>query len=114
MESSDVVLLIEAREAVRTGRAARVRHAAGLSQGEVAAAIGVSAPCVSRWEAGDRRPHGVAAVAYGALLRQLAMQVALHAEPLLIANDVAPAGTGARSRTSTAAAETRDSAISGA
>jgi DNA-binding transcriptional regulator YiaG len=68
---TDIRLLIEAREAAKSGRAERVRVAAGLSQAEIAAAIGVTAPCVSRWEAGDRRPRGAAAIAYARLLQEL-------------------------------------------
>jgi DNA-binding transcriptional regulator YiaG len=76
-ESSDLALLIEARDAVRSGRGARLRLAAGISQGELAAAIGVSAPTLSRWEAGDRRPRGDAAVAYARELRKLAEQLVM-------------------------------------
>ena len=68
----DLPLLIEARDATRSGRGERLRVAAGLSQGEMAAAIGVTPACISRWEAGDRRPRGAAAVAYAQLLRELA------------------------------------------
>jgi transcriptional regulator with XRE-family HTH domain len=71
-ETPDIVLLVEARDAAASGRATRLRLTAGLSQAELAAAIGVSAATVSRWESGDRRPHGATAVAYARLLRQLA------------------------------------------
>jgi DNA-binding transcriptional regulator YiaG len=36
------------------------RQAAGLSQFQVAAAVGVTPPAVSLWEAGQRRPSGPA------------------------------------------------------
>jgi DNA-binding transcriptional regulator YiaG len=74
METSiaDLGLVMEARETARSGRGERLRLAAGLSQGELAAAIGVTPACISRWEAGDRRPRGAAAVAYAQLLRELA------------------------------------------
>lgn len=72
----DVALLIEARDAAASGRGARLRAAAGLSQAELAAAVGVTPACISRWEAGARRPRGGAAVAYGQLLHALAKQVA--------------------------------------
>lgn len=72
----DVTLLVEARDAARSGRGTRLRVAAGLSQAELAAAVGVSASCVSRWEAGERRPRGEIAVAYVRVLRTLAEQVA--------------------------------------
>ena len=72
---TEVALVVEARDAARSGRAARIRLAAGLSQGEVAATLGVTPACVSRWEAGARRPRGAAAVEYGRLLRELAEAV---------------------------------------
>jgi transcriptional regulator with XRE-family HTH domain len=75
--SSDLSLLMEARTAAGSGRGRRIRQAAGLSQAELAAVVGVSPVAISRWEAGDRRPHGAAAIAYARLLRELAEQVAL-------------------------------------
>jgi DNA-binding transcriptional regulator YiaG len=75
MSTSNVTLLIEARDAARSGRAARLRIAVGLSQAELAAAIGVTAACISRWEHGERKPRGVAAVEYGRVLRELAREV---------------------------------------
>ncbi len=74
-DRSDLILLVEAREAARSGRGARLRTVAGLSQAELAAAIGVSGPCISRWEAGGRQPRGLAALAYARMLRELAEQV---------------------------------------
>lgn len=81
METSmiDLGLVMEAREAARSGRGERLRIAAGISQGELAAAIGVTPAAVSRWEAGERRPRGDAAVAYAQLLRSLAERMAAPA-----------------------------------
>jgi transcriptional regulator with XRE-family HTH domain len=76
MSNSELVLLMEARDAAQSGRGRRIRLAAGLSQAELAAAVGVSPVAISRWEAGDRRPRGGAAVAYAQLLRELAQEVA--------------------------------------
>jgi transcriptional regulator with XRE-family HTH domain len=67
----DLILLREVREAARSGRARRVRELSGLSQQEVAAAVGVDAATVSRWESGRRTPRGAAAVAYAKALRAL-------------------------------------------
>jgi DNA-binding transcriptional regulator YiaG len=76
METSiDLAMLLEAREAASSGRGMRVRIAAGISQGELAAAVGVTAACISRWEAGDRRPRGEAAARYAQTLRELAERV---------------------------------------
>ncbi len=71
-------LLIEVRAAVRSGRARRIRELSGLSQAEVAQLAGVSEPAISRWEAGDRRPTGKHALAYGRTLRRIAERVAVH------------------------------------
>jgi DNA-binding transcriptional regulator YiaG len=70
--ATDLLLLIEAREAARSGRGAALRTGAGISQAELADSIGVSAPCISRWEAGERRPRGAAALAYARVLHDLA------------------------------------------
>lgn len=59
------------RAALAAGTARATHEAAGLSQGEVAAAVGVSPAAVALWEAGKRRPHGEAGAAYGRLLREL-------------------------------------------
>ena len=70
-QATDIVLLSEAREAARSGRGLRVRRAAGLSQPEVADFCGVSRACIARWEHGDRRPRGAAALRWIRLLRTL-------------------------------------------
>jgi DNA-binding transcriptional regulator YiaG len=67
-----VLVLVEARTAARSGRAAQLRRAAGLSQAELAAAVGVTPSCVCRWEAGGRRPSGEVARAYVRALRLIA------------------------------------------
>lgn len=69
---TEITLLMEAREAAQSGRAARLRSAAGLSQREVARAVGVTAGCITRWESGERRPTGQMAVEYGRVLREIA------------------------------------------
>ena len=71
MSAEDLQLLIEVRQAIATGRAARVRELAGLSQAEVASLVGVTPAAVSRWEAGIRRPTGGQALAYARALRQI-------------------------------------------
>ncbi|MFB7745370.1 helix-turn-helix transcriptional regulator [Streptomyces sp. NPDC056132] len=50
----------------------RLRRAAGLSQTEVADAIGVKRLSVSQWEAGRAQPHPGNRAAYAHLLRRLA------------------------------------------
>ena len=48
-----------------------IRQDAGLSQADVAEAIGVTRAAVSRWETGDRRPRGDLLIAYSELLQGL-------------------------------------------
>lgn len=71
-----VALLLEGRDAVRTGRGARLRQAARLSQSDVARSLDVSPSCVSRWEAGTRQPAGATAIKYAQLLRTIAQEIA--------------------------------------
>jgi DNA-binding XRE family transcriptional regulator len=81
-DAAEVVLLMEARDMACSGRAARLRAAAGVSQADLAAAVGVSASCVSRWEAGDRRPGGRTAPAYARVLRRIARELTRTADLL--------------------------------
>jgi DNA-binding transcriptional regulator YiaG len=69
--TQSVDLLIEARQAAKSGEAVELREAADLSQGEVARAARVSAASLSRWEAGSRKPSGEAAIRYARTLRRL-------------------------------------------
>jgi transcriptional regulator with XRE-family HTH domain len=55
-----------------SGQARRLREQAGLTQGEVGAAVGVRASAVARWESGDRVPHRDRLSRYAALLERLA------------------------------------------
>jgi DNA-binding transcriptional regulator YiaG len=49
-----------------------LREQAGLSQDELAEALGVSRPTVTRWELGQRTPRGDLAERYAAALDLLA------------------------------------------
>ena len=71
MKANDLPLLAEARAACLTGKGKATRLAAGLSQGEIARAIGVTPATLSRWEAERRHPTGEAAVRYAQVLRAL-------------------------------------------
>lgn len=51
-----------------------LRVNAGLSQQQVADALGVRRPTVSRWETGARSPRGSALDAYLGVLRRLALE----------------------------------------
>ncbi|MEU0971332.1 helix-turn-helix transcriptional regulator [Streptomyces sp. NPDC005917] len=48
-----------------------IRQAAGLSQGELAEAIGVTRQAVSHWEAGTRTPKGAFLERYVSAIRTL-------------------------------------------
>lgn len=78
MTDQDLELLIEVRQAIASGRAARLRELAGLSQQEVAELVGVTPAAISRWEADDRRPTGGRAIAYARVLRRIAERVVAH------------------------------------
>ncbi len=69
--NAELELLIEAREACRSGRGERLRVAADLTKSEVARAVGVTPAAIARWETGERQPRGDGACAYALLLRDL-------------------------------------------
>lgn len=52
-----------------------IRRAAGLSQSDVARALGVDRATVSRYESGDRTPRRELAERYAELLRRLVSEV---------------------------------------
>ena len=66
-----VLQLTEARRLLRSGEAREIRQAAGLSLHEVARVCGVTPGAASRWERGERRPTGDAAVSFAALLAKI-------------------------------------------
>jgi transcriptional regulator with XRE-family HTH domain len=61
-----------ARRAGRSGLARSLRQEHDLSLEEIAADVGVSPSCVSRWERGKRRATGAAAARWADILRRLA------------------------------------------
>lgn len=63
--------LARVRALCRSGAAKAVRQANDLSLGEIAPEIGVSQSTIFRWENGERRPTGEAALRYLALLDRL-------------------------------------------
>lgn len=71
MTRADLDLLLDARLLARTGEAATIREAAGLSQAEVGQVCGASHATISRWERGERTPHGRPAIEWARLLREL-------------------------------------------
>ena len=113
---ADLELLLEARAAAESGAARWLRQAAGLSQREMADAIGRTPGCVSLWEHGGRKPTGEGAIRYARALRVIASQVASRGpasrselasidRAMTPYNDVAPAGN--RREVTTAAEQGR-------
>ncbi len=51
-----------ARDNNLSGRITGARNALGLTQGQLAAKLGVSRPAVNQWESGAREPRGVDAL----------------------------------------------------
>jgi transcriptional regulator with XRE-family HTH domain len=71
VKRKELVQLAHVRELARDGTARAIRIAAGLSLGEIADHVGVGIGTVSRWETGERRPHGKRALRYAELLEAL-------------------------------------------
>jgi transcriptional regulator with XRE-family HTH domain len=69
-----VVELARARQLGRSGQGRRAREAAGLSVRELAAAVGVEAGTLSRWETGRCRPRADAALRWLTTLDSLASE----------------------------------------
>ena len=67
----ELLLLSEARSLAASGRGRQIREAAGVSQAELGAAIDTAVPTVSKWETGQRRPTGRAAIEYARLMRAI-------------------------------------------
>lgn len=72
MTKNEIILLVKARRLASSGTARALRLNAGLSLREVADALGTSHGTVWLWERGQRVPRGAAALAWAALLADLA------------------------------------------
>ena len=65
-----------ARKALPAPRVRRLlREASGLTQADLAAAVGVDPASISRWESGIRHPRRAAHTRYAAVLERLAEEV---------------------------------------
>jgi DNA-binding transcriptional regulator YiaG len=69
--AKDAVRLSEARRLAETGEARQIRLKSRLSTVHVARVCGVTHPTILRWERGQRRPSGDAALRYFDLLTAL-------------------------------------------
>jgi transcriptional regulator with XRE-family HTH domain len=67
----DLIELSRIRKLAGSGLAREIRIQAGLSQSEVAEALGVDRSTVHRWEGKERVPRGAVAFRYGQLLEGL-------------------------------------------
>jgi DNA-binding XRE family transcriptional regulator len=70
-----ISFLASTRELARSGRAAELRRAAGVSLRDVARAVGVDDSTIWRWETGQSRPRADAALRYGQVLHELARRL---------------------------------------
>jgi transcriptional regulator with XRE-family HTH domain len=70
--SEDLALALQGREWARSGRGARIRRVAGVTQAQLAREIGVDPMTVSRWERGERVPRDAQAIRYARVLALLA------------------------------------------
>lgn len=75
MTPTEATLLVEVRDAVATGRAARVRRDARLRLAEMAELVDVPVPTLAAWESGRRMPTGAAALRYARALTHLVEQL---------------------------------------
>lgn len=73
VKETDALVLAQVRNDVLSGRAREIRECSGLSQAEMAEAIGTARSTVALWETHLRRPHGDAAIRYGKFLATLAV-----------------------------------------
>jgi DNA-binding transcriptional regulator YiaG len=72
MDLSFIRTKMGARQALPSPSVCRaLREGAGLSQEDVATAVGVHRETVSRWERGERAPRGTHLVGYVSLLTEL-------------------------------------------
>ena len=67
----DAVRLTRLRRLTESGAARAIRESAGLSLSEASASAKVDRTTIHRWERGQRKPHGRAALRYLALLEEL-------------------------------------------
>jgi transcriptional regulator with XRE-family HTH domain len=70
--SEDLALALQGSEWARSGRGARIRIVAGVTQAQLAQELGVHPLTVSRWERGERAPRGAQAAQYARVLQVLA------------------------------------------
>lgn len=70
-----LIQALRARRLPPPAIAKAIRAAAGATQADVAAELGVHRITVARWEQGERRPRGDLAARYAAVIDQLRREV---------------------------------------
>jgi DNA-binding XRE family transcriptional regulator len=75
VRTRDVVAISRIRALAASGEARAIRERAGVSQAEVAKAIGVVPSSVTHYENGCRVPRGDVALRYGRILDRLEAEV---------------------------------------
>ncbi len=71
MKPSELSALVQVRSLAGSGIARSVRESKRVSLTETAAAAGVAKSTLSRWERGERQPHGAGALRYLTVLHEL-------------------------------------------
>jgi len=69
---STAIDLVRVRRMAATGVARQIRMEAGLSQAEIADAVGIHRVTLFKWENGKQRPKGPRALRYAEVLDELA------------------------------------------
>jgi len=69
------LLLIAAARYARTGEGRRIRERANMQQQEMASRIGLTSNGLYRWERGQRRPQGEAAIRWAQQLTRLELVI---------------------------------------
>ena len=68
---TDAIRIVKLRRSLKSGEAREVRERAGLSQADVARALGVHEMTLGGWERGQKVPRSTTALAYARLLDEL-------------------------------------------
>lgn len=71
MSPRDALRVVRARRQLASGEARAIRVQSGLLLHEMAEALEVSVPTVSKWERGERTPKADHALAYAGLIDEL-------------------------------------------
>ena len=82
MDERDLQLLVQVRRMAASGEARQLREAADLSRADVGGTVGVDQSTIWKWETGERRPRGPAALRYARVLQMLGRDTPTPAGPV--------------------------------